>query len=73
MSDCLTCRHCKQRQVKDTWQLRQEGYTMGNGYSAGLLVHVCTLRKLIAPTPCQAWEREPGSDDGMDAEPTMEG
>lgn len=72
--DCLTCRWSMGRLEADAWRLeRDHGYRRGNGYSDKGCVLVCDKQKMVAPTHCLQWEKEPGSDDGMDAEPTMEG
>lgn len=60
--DCYTCRWslgCDQ-QARD--RFRTQGYTLGKGDFRHGIGLVCEKRKIVAPQPCQQYEREAGAE-----------
>ncbi len=58
--DCSTCRHSVYCDLQTAQNLREkEGYAQGMGAYRHDKGFVCAKFRIVAPTPCQGYERSP--------------
>ena len=65
MSDCWTCVRSKGCDYKTLQRLMTQNYSRGEGSPKDEMWIFCEDRRIVAPTKCEGYVRDPGSDDDV--------